>query len=66
MGLERRLTEIGIAPEEKIAQSILLSKSDPPPTAMFVAVMQHVAALTVGLEITRLVVARIVIEVGGR
>jgi hypothetical protein len=56
----------GIAPEKQIAQSIPLSKSDPSPAAMLFAVMQHVAALTVGFEIARLVVARIMIEVGGR
>ena len=39
---------------------------DPPTPAMLFAVMQHVAALTIGFEIARLVVARIVIEVGGR
>ena len=33
---------------------------------MLFAVMQHVAALTVGFEIALFVVARIVIEVGGR
>jgi hypothetical protein len=33
---------------------------------MFFAVMQHVAALTEGFEIARPVVARIVIEMGGR
>jgi hypothetical protein len=57
---------MGIAPEEEIAQSILLSKSDLTSAAMLFAVMRHVAALTVGFEIARSVVARIVIEIGGR
>ena len=33
---------------------------------MLFAVMQHVAALTIGFEIARSVIARIVIEVGPR
>ena len=37
---------------------------DPPTPAMLFTIMQHVAALTIGFEIARLVVARIVIEVG--
>jgi len=57
--------EFRIGPEEQVAQRLAHPVGEPAPAAMFVAVMQHVAALAEGLEVATAVIAGVVVEVGG-